>query len=640
MSHTATSRRVRRLPRLDERGFTLVEVVLAAVLLGILSTAVLGILVAAERTSVNDRNRVAAANLAARELDMVRQEFNASVDGPRQVADEGSVTNPHPLPGGTAGDPLVVDSVPYTVTRSSRWSLTGTGGSACEGESLLRYPTLIVTTSVSWAYMGSVQPVTSATILAPTKAAGLPTTASHVAVSVADAAGVGTAGIPVQISSVSETRVGITDVTGCASIHVTPPVGGADYTASLNAPGYVDVSGVAQPSMSVGTVQQGQLVAAPPMTYDRAGSLTLQVTGEGVTADDVAGMDISIYSSHNGGTSSVVRRPLTGLVMELTGLWPSRYGAYLGATPPADLPLVDVPAGGTATLTVPFAFARFTITDAPADAQILAVPAADMTACSSPRARVVSPATGSLPPGNWSFFARADAFGCAQGPGDVPLEPGANPALAWGTTTLELTNAPTEMGAIWAVSANVADQPCQIPSPAGRAIKIGDGTSATVGPITLPAGNWYVFARPASGSEPSADAPCSDAGLVAVPYAYATIKAWGTPAVEVRVTGVAASRYVIAAPSSITCQRNGNTYYYTSTVQGSPQNRTDSWGSPSLTTDSDTTVAGYLPQGTWRIYEWSKSGSAGSCALRGTVVVGGNGPLTLIGTGAENVVGP
>ncbi|MCZ2824682.1 MULTISPECIES: type II secretion system protein [unclassified Modestobacter] len=639
MSDTATSRR-RRLPLGDERGFTLVEVIVAAVLLAVLSTAALGILFAAQRSSVNDRNRVAATNLAARELDIVRQQFNASVDGPRRLADEGSVTNPHPLAGGTAGSPLVVDSVGYTVTRSSRWSLTGTGSSACEGGSLVRYPTLIVTTRVTWPNMGSVRPVTNSTVLAPTKASSLSTVASYVAVSVVDATGAGNAGIPVTVTSGSETRTGLTDTSGCATVPVTPPAGGAEYTVSLHAAGHVDVAGVAEPSKSVGTVQQGQLIAVTPMTYDRSGSLTVQVTGAGVTAEDVAGMELSIYSSQNTGSTSVVQQPLTGLTMQLTDLWPAKYGAYLGSTQPADLPLAEVPAGGAATLTVAYAFAQFTVTDAPPGGTVLAVPADDTSGCSSPRARTVDPTAGSLPPGNWSFFAQGAAFGCAQGPGDIPLEPGPNPALAWAASTLQLTNVPTGAGAIWAVSATAATGSCQVPSPASLAVELGDGTAAAVGPVPLPAGDWYVFAAPASGGGPAVGAACPSAGVVTVRYGYPTVQTWETPQVEVRVTGVALARYLVAAPSTISCQRLGSTYYYSYRVDGATQNRTDSWGSPSPTTRSSTTVTGNLPQGTWKIYEWSKSGWMGSCSFRGTVVVGVNGPLTLNGAGSNNSVGP
>ena len=119
-------------PRRDDSGLTLVEVVVALVVLGILAMATLGILLSSQKTSVDARARVAAANLAAREIDLVREKFLASDDGPMTVANEGVVVNGNPLVAGAAGQPLQVDGTAYTVRRSSSWNLMGTGASACE----------------------------------------------------------------------------------------------------------------------------------------------------------------------------------------------------------------------------------------------------------------------------------------------------------------------------------------------------------------------------------------------------------------------------------------------------------------------------------------------------------------------------
>ena len=60
-----------------------------------------------------DRDRVAASDLGARELEIVRNAFGASAAAPMALAATPYVTDPDPLPGGTAGRPLVVDHVPY-----------------------------------------------------------------------------------------------------------------------------------------------------------------------------------------------------------------------------------------------------------------------------------------------------------------------------------------------------------------------------------------------------------------------------------------------------------------------------------------------------------------------------------------------
>ncbi len=124
---------------------SLVEVVVAMVVLAIMASAVLGIILKAQAAGVNNRARISAANLAAREIDILRDEFGRTSDAPATIAASGVVVNPHPLAGGTAGAPLTVDGTQYTVTRSVAWAITGSGDSACEGGSLVDYPTLAVT---------------------------------------------------------------------------------------------------------------------------------------------------------------------------------------------------------------------------------------------------------------------------------------------------------------------------------------------------------------------------------------------------------------------------------------------------------------------------------------------------------------
>ena len=156
-----------------ETGLTLVEVVVALVVLGILAMATLGILLNTQRTSVDARARVGAANLAAREIDLVREKFLASDDGPLTVANEGVVVNGNPLTGGAVGDPLELDGTQYTVRRSATWNIMGAGASACEGGSIVDHPALTVEVEVTWPGMGSTKPVRSSTILAPERGQGL-----------------------------------------------------------------------------------------------------------------------------------------------------------------------------------------------------------------------------------------------------------------------------------------------------------------------------------------------------------------------------------------------------------------------------------------------------------------------------------
>ena len=68
-------------------------------------------------TTQGNTARVQAANLAARELEIVRNEFGATKSAPLTVGATSQATNPHPLPGQGAG-PLRIDSRPFTVVRT------------------------------------------------------------------------------------------------------------------------------------------------------------------------------------------------------------------------------------------------------------------------------------------------------------------------------------------------------------------------------------------------------------------------------------------------------------------------------------------------------------------------------------------
>lgn len=594
-----------------ESGVTLVEVVVAMILLGILSAAVLGVLLSAQRSSVDSRNRVAAANLAAREIDLVREQFMASDAGPLEVANEGVVVNGNPIDAIAAvGDPLVVDGTAYTVRRSVGWNLTGSGASACEGGSLVEHPTLIVTVEVTWSAMGTTHPVVNTAVLAPERGLGLATTASFVAVSVTDSDGQPSAGRAVTVSSTGtggETRTGLTDSSGCAVIAVNPPAGGNEYTARFPDAGYVDISGTTAPERPIGVVQPGQMASNVDIALDRAGTLILRLTGPGLTQIDVAGSTVSLYQSEYSGSSAISQHPVTGLETTITGLWPTQYAGFFGSTLPANLgEMADLAPGGSAVLEVPFVFAEFTLASQPAPGTAIAVRAAAGATCTTSGARTVDPAAGRLPGGSWVFFVDGPSFGCSPGPGSgtpVQLDPGDNGEIVWGASPLRVTGAPTGEGAIWAVSAAVATATCQVPSPPTDAVKLADD-GGTVGPANLPAGNWYVFAMPEAGGVPSGGT-CSSAGSgpVAVPYGGTTF-AWPTSSATVRVIDVPTSpgsQWRVVASSVLIA----------SCASSSPPG-----GVMTFSPDSATTVSGVLQRGAWYVYRWRTSGGSGSsCTL-------------------------
>lgn len=344
-------------PAADDGGFSLVELVVAMVILGAMSLAIIGVVLQSQAQSVLNRNRVAAANLAAREIDIVRDEFSRSSTAPVTVANAGTVLNPHPLPTQASGQPLKVDGTSYTVRRDVAWAVVGNGDSACNGGNLVTYPTLRVTVTVTWPGMGHVDPVVSSTQLAPRKNDGVQGNASFVAVRVSDASGAPNVGRTVQVFSATETRAALTDASGCAVVQVNPGASGTTYEARVSDPGYVDVSGATAPTKTVGLLERGKLANGVIFTYDRAVTLQLRfVDATGALVPDVAltGQDVTVVASEYAGASGARTQPATTATMTLTGLWPTQYGAYLGTTPPgAGYPSVTATAGSTVTLDVP-----------------------------------------------------------------------------------------------------------------------------------------------------------------------------------------------------------------------------------------------------------------------------------------------
>ncbi|MBT0995205.1 type II secretion system GspH family protein [Cellulomonas sp. DKR-3] len=319
-------------------GFSMIELTVAMLVLGILSMVVVGIVLQSQSMSESNRSRIAAANLAARELDIVREEFSRDSGAPVEVADEGTVTNPHPLAGQAAGQPLTVDGTAYTVRRTSAWNLTGHGDSACEGGSLVNYPTLRVAVRVTWDGMGTVAPVTTVAALAPRKDDKVLGTTGFVAVKVTTSRGLPNPGRTVVVFSTTESRVGITDASGCAVVQVNPGASGTMYSARLSDAGYVDVAGNPEPVQPVGLVERGKLNNNASFAYDAAMSLRLRfvdAAGDLVADSVVDGQPYTLVAAEYAGASGARLLVADDAIVRLDGLWPTQYGAFFGTTAPA-----------------------------------------------------------------------------------------------------------------------------------------------------------------------------------------------------------------------------------------------------------------------------------------------------------------
>ena len=616
-------------------GVTLIEVVIAAVLLGILSSAILGVMLQTQSSQQGNRARVAAANLAAREIDLVREEFMRNDAAPLAIAAMGTVTNPHQLdepPGAVAGQPLIVDGTPYTVVRSVAWNITGGGSSACDGGSLVAYPTMSVTVSVTWPNMGSIKPVVSTAVFAPEKGNGIPGTASFVAVQVTDASGAPNPGRGVRVTGGSEVKTALTDSSGCAVVQVNPATGlGTNYTAELTDLGYVDISGSSSPSKIVGMLTQGQLNNNVTFAYDKAGTIILRLIDEVGNPIDPATVvgEVTLAASESSGGTNTTSIPMTGssVIPPITNLWPTQYGAYFGSIAPTTgyTPQVLAP-GATLTLDVPVVMGTGTVagTIPTGTSQMWMVPAGAGT-CTSPKARPLgSPYAYTLLPGEWDFFAVTPQVACSPGPDTIAVNPGPNDVLNWDPTTLKVNGVPPG-GTLWALDKSKASPtPGTCPTGPGLA-QAQNIDAARTGFVDVAAGDRYFFVTngPANGTCLSAPAAINPSQVA---YASANEITWTPSPVSLTITALTKNRYVIVSQQPLkmsggnpVCAKNDYTL-----ASGVTSNTTIGQVPGSQT--MSTTIA----NGTWYVYQWNRAnGVSVRCSAAGTVNATGFGPYTL-----------
>jgi len=343
-------------PARDE-GTTMIEVLVAAILMAVAAAAIGTVLLAAIRTSTNDRQRVAASNLAQRELENSRNLFGTSDAAALALGGSGTVTNPTPYPSGSVGTDSVVDGSSYRVVRYAHWLPTGTGSNACEGGSAVTYPSLEVDVTVTPLSAVNTKPITESTLLTPQKTLLATTTESYIAVKVINAAGTPASGINVNVSGPSSTAPQTTDVTGCAVFMVTQS---GSYTASLSNTGYVDNTGSASPT-KVQVVANGQLYVLP-FSYDKAASIRIVQTILSSTYPAPSPLPAYVAYGNSalpGATHAVVVPAGSGFTYTtVPSLWPSTdgYTAWVGGCADADpgtvaagrgTPIVVAPGGSS-----------------------------------------------------------------------------------------------------------------------------------------------------------------------------------------------------------------------------------------------------------------------------------------------------
>jgi prepilin-type N-terminal cleavage/methylation domain-containing protein len=378
------------LPRPDEDGMTLIEMVVAITLLAILMLGLGASLGAGLRLIRTDRQRVVAANLATQQMERLRSLPFSSIPLGRTEVTE------------------TVDGVPYAVRQDVEWQDQGSDNGACDGGTTLDYVRADV--SVRWGDMSGVAPVESQTLLAPT-AGSFDPAKGNIAVQLRDRDAADLGGVPVKATGPSGTFTRSTTATGCAFFTGLTP---GTYAVSLTSTGYVDGQGVPSPSQSVSVTPAG--TASRQFDYDRAATLALTLTAPG--GGTVPNLPVTLGNTHYP-TPRYKSFTGTGTSRTIGNLfpYPEGYQAWVGACADARPPTATDDAVDGPLTTEPGQTTAGTIQMPTVTLQVLRagvpVPGAAVTAvhdtstCTSSFSVGTTDATGTVqaavPFGRWQF---------------------------------------------------------------------------------------------------------------------------------------------------------------------------------------------------------------------------------------------
>ena len=311
--------------RQRQGGYSMVELLVAVTVFALVFAAVsIGIGRALEVNRGN-RNRSAAAYLAARQLEEVRARAFGAVA-------LGRTTCVHSAPTTGCNVPS-----PYTVVQDVAWASPGSTSTSCDvptgtGTSLAYKR---VTVTVTWPDMGGVAPVSSQTLLTPPSGTFDPND-GHILVQAFDRNALPLAGQTVSLTGPA-TASQTTTSDGCAFFGYLDP---GTYTATMSTTGHVDRQG-GQPATQTVAVTASQ-ISRLQFDYDRAATLsvTLAAPTGAVIPTGTYGVAMTVANSNlTVGTRSFQQAATgSGTTRTITPLFPyaSGYQVWAGDCADAD----------------------------------------------------------------------------------------------------------------------------------------------------------------------------------------------------------------------------------------------------------------------------------------------------------------
>lgn len=329
-----TSRFTSLLHRQD--GFGLVEVVVSAFVLMLVTMGTLSLIDGSEGITVKTKNRTVAAGLAEQEQENLRATNVNSIGGDISGGRTGGYTR-------TATQ--TVDGVPYTVTSTVDWLRDKQGSTpTCTDDGVAEYLRLTTTVQGKNGNDG-LAPVTQVSLLTP-KAGAFGDSTGTLAVQVFDRSGTAPVqGLTVNVTG-PQSGSAVTNSAGCALFLYYPS---GDYTATYTRTGYVDTQGNASGTLT-GRITDGSLSLIQGQ-YDQAASIQATIKASDGSISQAPGFTLanSAISNATGSYTYAATPVALGSTFTASGLFPFKdgYTGYSGTCAANDPTLYGKPGQST-----------------------------------------------------------------------------------------------------------------------------------------------------------------------------------------------------------------------------------------------------------------------------------------------------
>jgi len=333
-----------------EAGDTLIEVLIAALMVALITGAVL--------TAYASINHIAGAQRKRSQAGELAQADEARLRGLTITQLSGTSTS-NSLNFGNTSYTVTIDNTVYTVTSTANFISGGSAGAACTtGPTTTTADEVETTSTVTWSPGNDGRlPVVVHGLVSPSEGGSLIVTAIN-------QSGAGLAGLTATLTGPTTVSPLATDSNGCA---VFGGLDGGSYTIAFSDPGYVDVNGNTPANQTI-TVIPTETANAQEVQLGQAGTInaTFQTTYNGSTVaatdDQFIAVNSGIAAGYRtfGTDSTSSNNTFTSAITTGATMYPftTAYKVYAGgcddpATPVAGQVSALVSPGGTTPAVLP-----------------------------------------------------------------------------------------------------------------------------------------------------------------------------------------------------------------------------------------------------------------------------------------------